>query len=44
MENFLEYITDLIDFFLNKTLQPAQLLRILCGMLKLGFPCHFTVH
>lgn len=25
MANFLEYITDLIDFFFNKTLQPAQL-------------------
>lgn len=46
MANFLEYITDLIGFFffLNKTSQPAQLLGILHGVLKLGFPCLFTVH
>lgn len=46
MANFLEYITDLIVFFFlrNKTLQPAHLLCLLDGVLKLGFPCLFTVH
>lgn len=44
MANFLEYITNLIDFFKKITLQPAHLLCILDGVLKLGFPCLFTVH
>jgi hypothetical protein len=34
----MEYITDLIDFFFL-ILQPAHLLCILHGVLKLGFPC-----
>lgn len=47
MANFLEYITNWIVFFLkkkNKALQPAHLLCVLDGVLKLGFPCLFTVH
>lgn len=43
MANFLDLIV-FFFFFLNKTLQPAHLLCLLDGVLKLGFPCLFTVH